>query len=132
MTLALNPEQREAVEHGEGPLLVLAGAGSGKTRVLTARVARLVSDLGIPPGRILAVTFTNKAAGVMRDRITEQLGEDPRGLWVGTFHSICARMLRREGDRLPRGSRFTIYDEDDSRRALKRAMEEADLDPARW
>ncbi|MCL7965256.1 MAG: UvrD-helicase domain-containing protein [marine benthic group bacterium] len=132
MRLALNPEQREAVEHGEGPLLVLAGAGSGKTRVLTARVARLVSDLGIPPGRILAVTFTNKAAGVMRDRITEQLGEDPRGLWVGTFHSICARMLRREGDRLPRGSRFTIYDEDDSRRALKRAMEEADLDPARW
>jgi DNA helicase-2/ATP-dependent DNA helicase PcrA len=130
--IALNPEQKAAVEHGEGPLLVLAGAGSGKTRVLTARVARLVSMLGVPPRRVLAVTFTNKAAGVMRDRIAEQLGEDPRGLWVGTFHSICARLLRREGDRLPRGSRFTIYDEDDARRALKRAMDEVDLDPARW
>ncbi|MEJ2481682.1 MAG: UvrD-helicase domain-containing protein [Gemmatimonadota bacterium] len=132
MTIALNPEQQAAVEHGEGPLLVLAGAGSGKTRVLTARVARLVSRQGVPPRRILAVTFTNKAAGVMRERIAEQLGEDPRGLWVGTFHSICARLLRREGDRLPRGSRFTIYDEDDARRTLKRAMEEVDLDPSRW
>ena len=130
--IALNAEQRAAVEHGAGPLLVLAGAGSGKTRVLTARVARLVADLGVPPGRVLAVTFTNKAAGVMRDRIAEQLGEDPRGLWVGTFHSICARLLRREGDRLARGSRFTIYDEDDARRALKQAMEEVDLDPGRW
>lgn len=130
--ISLNPEQQAAVEHGSGPLLVLAGAGSGKTRVLTSRVTRLVAEDGVPPGRILAVTFTNKAAGVMRDRIAEQLGEEPRGLWVGTFHSICARLLRREGDRLPRGSSFTIYDEDDSRRALKRAMEEVDLDPARW
>jgi len=130
--ISLNPEQQAAVEHGDGPLLVLAGAGSGKTRVLTSRVARLVAENGVPPRRILAVTFTNKAAGVMRDRIAEQLGEEPRGLWVGTFHSICARLLRREGDRLPRGARFTIYDEDDSRRALKQAMEEVDLDPARW
>ncbi len=130
--ISLNPEQQAAVEHGDGPLLILAGAGSGKTRVLTARVARLVAEKGIPPRRILAVTFTNKAAGVMRDRIAEQLGEEPRGLWVGTFHSVCARLLRREGDRLPRGARFTIYDEDDSRRALKRAMEEVDLDPSRW
>jgi len=130
--IRLNPEQQAAVEHGEGPLLVLAGAGSGKTRVLTSRVTRLVAKDGVPPGRILAVTFTNKAAGIMRDRIAEQLGEEPRGLWVGTFHSICARILRREGDRLPRGARFTIYDEDDSRRALKQAMDEVDLDPARW
>ncbi len=128
----LNPEQREAVEHGEGPLLVLAGAGSGKTRVLTARVARLVADEGVPPRRILAVTFTNKAAGVMRDRIAELLGAEPRGLWVGTFHAICARLLRREGDRLSRGSRFTIYDEDDALRALKRAMEDVGLDTGRW
>ncbi len=130
--ISLNPEQQAAVEHGDGPLLILAGAGSGKTRVLTSRVARLVAETGVPPRRILAVTFTNKAAGVMRDRIAEQLGEEPRGLWVGTFHSICARLLRREGDRLPRGAHFTIYDEDDARRALKQAMEEVDLDPARW
>ena len=130
--ISLNPEQQAAVEHGDGPLLILAGAGSGKTRVLTSRVARLVAEDGVPARRILAVTFTNKAAGVMRDRIAEQLGEEPRGLWVGTFHSICARLLRREGDRLPRGARFTIYDEDDARRALKQAMEEVDLDPTRW
>jgi DNA helicase II / ATP-dependent DNA helicase PcrA len=130
--LTLNPEQRAAVEHGGGPLLVLAGAGSGKTRVLTARVARLVAEDDVPPRRILAVTFTNKAAGVMRDRIADLLGSEPRGIWIGTFHSICARLLRREGDRLPRGSHFTIYDEDDSLRALKRAMEEAGLDTGRW
>ena len=130
--LALNPEQKHAVEYGAGPLLVLAGAGSGKTRVLTARVARLIQEEGERPERILAVTFTNKAAGVMRDRIAELLGEAPRGLWVGTFHSIAARLLRREGDRLKRGANFTIYAEDDSLRAIKRAMEEVDLDTQRW
>jgi DNA helicase-2/ATP-dependent DNA helicase PcrA len=130
--LALNPEQRRAVEHGEGPLLVLAGAGSGKTRVLTARVAKLIREERERPERILAVTFTNKAAGVMRDRIADLLGEEPRGLWVGTFHSIAARLLRREGNILERGSNFTIYDEDDSIRAIKRAMEEVDLDVQRW
>lgn len=130
--LPLNPEQRRAVEYGEGPLLVLAGAGSGKTRVLTARVARLIGEEGIRPQRMLAVTFTNKAAGVMRDRIAELLGEEPRGLWVGTFHSICARLLRREGDALARGSRFSIYDEDDALRAVKTAMEEVGLDTSRW
>ena len=97
---ALNPEQRHAVEYGDGALLVLAGAGSGKTRVLTARVSRLIKEDGERPERILAVTFTNKAAGVMRDRIADLLGEEPRGLWVGTFQSIAARLLRREGDRL--------------------------------
>ena len=130
--LALNPEQRHAVEYGDGPLLVLAGAGSGKTRVLTARVSRLIQEDGERPERILAVTFTNKAAGVMRDRIADLLGDEPRGLWVGTFHSIAARLLRREGDRLKRGANFTIYAEDDSLRAIKRAMEEADLDTQRW
>ncbi|MGD8496018.1 MAG: UvrD-helicase domain-containing protein [Gemmatimonadales bacterium] len=129
---SLNAEQRHAVEHGEGPLLVLAGAGSGKTRVLTSRVARLIADEGVRPQQILAVTFTNKAAGVMRDRIAELLGEEPRGLWVGTFHSVCARLLRREGDVLARGSRFSIYDEDDAMRAVKTAMEEVGLDPSRW
>jgi len=132
MRPAMNPEQSLAVEHGSGPLLVLAGAGSGKTRVLTARVARLIGDDGIPPQRILAVTFTNKAAGMMRERITELLGVQPAGLWVGTFHSICARILRREGDRLERGSRFSIYAEDEAIRALKTAMTEIGLDPARW
>ena len=130
--LPLNPEQRRAVDYGEGPLLVLAGAGSGKTRVLTARVARLIGEEGVRPGRVLAVTFTNKAAGVMRDRIADLLGEEPRGLWVGTFHSICARLLRREGDVLERGSRFSIYDEDDALRAVKTAMEEVGLDTQRW
>ncbi len=130
--LALNPEQRHAVEYGAGPLLVLAGAGSGKTRVLTARVSRLIREEGERPQQILAVTFTNKAAGVMRDRIADLLGEEPRGLWVGTFHSIAARLLRREGDRLKRGANFTIYAEDDSLRAIKRAMEESDLDTERW
>ena len=128
----LNREQERAVLYGDGPLLVLAGAGSGKTRVLTARVARLIEEEGVRPERILAVTFTNKAAGVMRDRVAELLGEEPRGLWIGTFHSISARILRREGHRLPRGASFTIYDQDDSLRALKRAMEEVDLDTQRW
>jgi len=128
----LNREQQQAVEHGTGPLLVLAGAGSGKTRVLTARVARLIGEQGVAPQRILAVTFTNKAAGVMRDRIAELLGSEPAGLWVGTFHSICARLLRREGDRLERGSRFSIYAEDDALRAVRTAMDDVGLDAARW
>ena len=127
----LNPEQREAVEHGEGPLLVLAGAGSGKTRVLTARIARLI-DEGVPARRILAVTFTNRAAGEMTRRIGELLGEPPVGLWSGTFHSLGARLLRREAGALDRDAHFTIYDQDDSLRAVKMAMEEAGVDPDRW
>ncbi len=130
--IALNPEQREAVEHGEGPLLVLAGAGSGKTRVLTVRVARLIRRLGIPPDRILAVTFTNRAAGEMRERIAGLLGREPRGLWIGTFHAIAARLLRREAGWAGRDRAFTIYDEDDALRVLKEAMEAAGADPRRW
>src|SRR6188508_2523745 len=107
----LNPAQREAVLHFEGPMLVLAGAGSGKTRVLTTRIARLIEHHGVDPSRILAVTFTNKAAGEMRERIGRLLGEDPSGLWIGTFHSLCARLLRREADALGFTRQFTIYDQ---------------------
>jgi DNA helicase-2/ATP-dependent DNA helicase PcrA len=110
---------------------VLAGAGSGKTRVLTARIARLMED-GLPPYRILAVTFTNKAADVMRHRIASLVGHEPDGLWAGTFHSVCARILRMEADRTDRTRGFTIYDESDSQRAVKRAMEDVDVDPSRW
>ncbi|MFV1987159.1 MAG: ATP-dependent helicase [Gemmatimonadota bacterium] len=129
--LSLNPEQHEAVTHPEGPLLILAGAGSGKTRVLTARVARLI-DEGVPADRILAVTFTNKAAGEMRDRIEGLIGQSTRGLWVGTFHSIAARILRREALHTTRTRSFTIYDEDDAIRGLKDVMGAGGFDPKRW
>ena len=118
----LNPAQREAVLHFEGPLLCLAGAGSGKTRVLTRRVARLIDYHGVPPARILAVTFTNKAAGEMRDRIASLLGGQPAGLWAGTFHSIGARMLRPSAHLAGRTASFTIYDEDDTLAVMKRLM----------
>jgi DNA helicase-2/ATP-dependent DNA helicase PcrA len=132
MRIRLNPEQRSAVEHGEGPLLVLAGAGSGKTRVLTTRVAHLIETGDVPPHRILAVTFTNKAASEMRERIEALTGGEARGLWIGTFHSLAARLLRREADHSSRDRRFTIYDEDDSIRAVKDAMETCGLDHRRW
>ena len=121
--LPLNAAQREAVEHFEGPLLVLAGAGSGKTRVLTARIARLIEHHGVVPSHILAVTFTNKAAGEMRSRVAHLLGEEPEGMWIGTFHSIGARMLRREAPLVGRTAAFTIYDEDDSLGVIRRIMD---------
>ncbi|HSJ95848.1 MAG TPA: UvrD-helicase domain-containing protein, partial [Myxococcota bacterium] len=96
-TDTLNPEQRAAVEHFEGPILVLAGAGSGKTRVLTMRIVHLIHEFGVDPASILAVTFTNKAAGEMRERVRRLLGAEPGGMWIGTFHSIGARLLRRHG-----------------------------------
>src|SRR6059036_600027 len=127
--LPLNPAQREAVEQPGGSLLVLAGAGSGKTRVLTARIAHLITKHGVAPQRIFAVTFTNKAAGEMRTRIAQLLGADPRGLWIGTFHSLSARLLRREAPLLGFGPNFTIYDADDSEALVKRLLEARQLSP---
>jgi DNA helicase-2/ATP-dependent DNA helicase PcrA len=101
----LNPEQHAAAVHFEGPILVLAGAGSGKTRVLTTRIAHLVEEFGVDPASILAVTFTNKAAGEMRSRVRELLGEEPAGMWIGTFHSIGARLPEKRGPRSLRRGR---------------------------
>jgi DNA helicase II / ATP-dependent DNA helicase PcrA len=128
----LNPPQREAVVHGEGPLLVLAGAGSGKTRVLTHRIAWLLATGRARPGEILAITFTNKAAGEMRDRVAALVGGVSRAMWVMTFHSACARILRAEAPRLGYKRAFTIYDEADSLRMIKRCMQELELDPKRF
>ena len=121
---SLNPPQREAVEHVHGPLLVVAGAGSGKTRVLTMRIARLIDHAGVPANRIFAVTFTNKAAGEMKERVGRLLGQDPAGLWIGTFHSLSARLLRREAEALGFTRQFTIYDEDDRLSLIRRLMEQ--------
>ena len=123
LTAGLNPAQREAVLHVDGPLLVLAGAGSGKTRVLTTRIARLIDVEGVDPRQILAVTFTNKAAGEMRERIGRLLGVEPAGMWAGTFHAIGARMLRAAAHLVGRTPSFTIYDQDDSLGVIKRLME---------
>jgi DNA helicase II / ATP-dependent DNA helicase PcrA len=128
----LNPAQREAVLHFEGPMLVLAGAGSGKTRVLTARIARLIEHHGVDPSRILALTFTNKAAGEMRERIARLLGEEPRGMWSGTFHAIGARILRKAAHHVGRTSSYTIYDEDDTLGVVKRIMEREGVPQKQW
>ncbi|HSJ05469.1 MAG TPA: UvrD-helicase domain-containing protein [Longimicrobiales bacterium] len=128
----LNPEQRAAVEHFEGPILALAGAGSGKTRVLTTRIAHLINEYGVDPAAIMAVTFTNKAAGEMRIRIRRLLGREPAGMWVGTFHSIGARLLRRHAGRIGWSPNFTIYDADGALRETKRALERLNLSPKRW
>jgi DNA helicase-2/ATP-dependent DNA helicase PcrA len=127
--LALNPSQRAAVEHPGGPLLVLAGAGSGKTRVLTARLAHLIDSMGIPPYAVFATTFTNRAAREMRHRVSGLLGREPAGLWIGTFHSLSARLLRREAPLLGFTPQFTIYDEDDRLALLKRLLEQAGYAP---
>ena len=128
----LNPAQREAVEHGDGPLLVLAGAGSGKTRVLTHRIAYLLASDRARPSEILAITFTNKAAGEMRDRVAALVGGVSRVMWVMTFHSACARILRAHADRLGYRRAFTIYDEADSLRMIKRCLDELEIDPKRF
>ncbi|MEE9133724.1 MAG: UvrD-helicase domain-containing protein [Gemmatimonadota bacterium] len=128
---SLNPQQREAVEHFEGPLLVLAGAGSGKTRVLTSRIAHLIEHHGVDPNLILAVTFTNKASGEMRARVRALLGVEPAGMWIGTFHSIGARILRRYATRVEFGPDFTILDADDSLREIRHVMEDQNV-PKRW
>src|ERR1700682_4227776 len=128
----LNPAQREAVLHFEGPMLVLAGAGSGKTRVLTARIARLIEHHGVDPSRILSLTFTNKAAWEMRERIARLLGEEPKGMWSGTFHAVGARILRSAAGHVGRTSSFTIYDEDDTLGVVKRIMEREGIPQKQW
>jgi DNA helicase II / ATP-dependent DNA helicase PcrA len=128
----LNPAQREAVLATEGPVLVVAGAGSGKTRVLTHRIAHLVSACGVKPQEILAITFTNKAAGEMRERLEGILGDVAPRMWVMTFHAACGRILRREAPRLGYRSNFTIYDQADQVRLVKQCLEELERDPKRF
>lgn len=125
---ALNPAQRQAAETIAGPLLVLAGAGSGKTRVLTYRIAALVNEIGIAPWRILAVTFTNKAAGEMRERVENLVGSLASEIWIGTFHSVCVRFLRYEAEGFGLDSNFSIYDEDDRRAVVRRVLEAHNID----
>jgi len=128
----LNPQQRAAVVHAGSPLLIVAGAGSGKTRVLTHRIAYLLAERDIQPSEILAITFTNKAAGEMRERVAGLVGPRARAMWVGTFHSMCVRMLRADGKPLGLRSSFSIYDADDSKRLITLVGRELDLDPRRY
>src|SRR5881296_3836020 len=125
---ALNPEQREAVLHIRGPLLILAGAGSGKTRVITSRITYLVGDGHAEPHEILAVTFTNKAAEEMRARVESLLGADCSRMWVSTFHSLCARLLRREAPAIGLSRDFVIYDSSDQLSVVKQALKELNID----
>ena len=129
---ALNPAQRRAVEAIEGPVLILAGPGSGKTRVIAHRVAYLIKDCGVSPHYIMAVTFTNKAAREMKERLGQLLGQEVEALTLGTFHAICARILRREGKAIGLDSSFVIYDEEDQLSMIKQALEELNLDPKQY
>ena len=128
----LNEQQQEAVYHTEGPLLILAGAGSGKTRVLTHRIAYLIEEKGINPWNILAITFTNKAAGEMRERVDDIVGFGAESIWVSTFHSTCVRILRRHIENLGYTTSFTIYDGDDQRTLMKQILKTMDLDPKQF
>ena len=119
----LNPPQMQAVLHTDGPVMIIAGAGSGKTRVLTFRIANIVHK-GVDPFNILALTFTNKAAKEMRNRIEKLVGSNARNLWMGTFHSVFARILRQEAERIGYPSNFTIYDSDDSKSLIKAILKE--------
>ena len=125
----LNREQQEAVLHVDGPLLILAGAGSGKTRVLTYRIAHLIDECGVNPWNILAITFTNKAAGEMRERVDKIVGYGSESIWVSTFHSTCVRILRRYIDRLGYDTNFTIYDTEDQKTVMKSVCQKLELDP---
>src|SRR6266566_2431245 len=125
---SLNPEQREAVLHLGGPLLILAGAGSGKTRVITSRIAYLVGDGHAQPHEILAVTFTNKAAEEMRTRVEALLGTDCSRMWVSTFHSLCARLLRREAPAIGLSRDFVIYDSADQLSVVKQSLKDLHID----
>ncbi|WP_353951008.1 DNA helicase PcrA [Knoellia sp. S7-12] len=128
----LNQEQREAVLHAGGPLLIIAGAGSGKTRVLAHRIGYLLAARGVQPGQILAITFTNKAAAEMRERVADLVGPRARAMWVLTFHSACVRILRREADKVGMKSTFSIYDAADSQRLMSMVIRDMDLDPKRY
>src|SRR5829696_4222665 len=128
----LNPAQRAAVEHAGAPLLIVAGAGSGKTRVLTYRIAHLLAHRGAQPGEILAITFTNKAAGEMKERVAALVGPRARAMWVSTFHSMCVRILRAEAAKLGLKSSFTIYDQGDSVRLMTMVARDLDLDAKRY
>lgn len=125
---SLNPQQQEAVYHTQGPLLILAGAGSGKTRVLTHRISYLIKEEGVKPWHILAITFTNKAAGEMRERVNKIVGEGAEDIWVSTFHAACVRILRRFADRLGYDRRFTIYDSDDQKAVIKEVCKRCNID----
>ena len=124
----LNPEQKEAVLQTEGPVLILAGAGSGKTRVLTHRIAYLIDEKGVNPWNIMAITFTNKAAGEMRERVDKIVGFGSESIWVSTFHSSCVRILRRYIDRLGYENNFTIYDTDDQKSLMKEVCKKLNID----
>ena len=128
----LNIEQREATEHVDGPLLILAGAGSGKTRVLTHRIVYLIEEIGVNPWNILAITFTNKAAEEMRERVDKLVGFGADQIWVSTFHSMCVRILRRHIDQIGFGTNFTIYDTDDQKTVMKRVMKKMNIDPKQF
>lgn len=128
----LNPSQTEAVIHQGTPLLIVAGAGSGKTRVLTRRIAYLLEKRGVAPWEILAITFTNKAAGEMKERVAELVGPRSKNMWVATFHSACVRILRNEAEHLGYSRQFTIYDSSDSLRLITLVMKDLNLDSKRY
>src|SRR3954468_13772905 len=128
----LNPQQRAAVVHQGGPLLIVAGAGSGKTRVLTHRIAWLIAERGASPGEILAITFTNKAAGEMKERVAALVGPRAKAMWVSTFHSACVRIIRAEAKKIGITSSFSIYDAADSLRLMTMVARDLDLDPKRF
>ena len=124
----LNDRQKEAVLHTGGPLLIMAGAGSGKTRVVTHKIAYLIEELGVFPGNILAITFTNKAANEMKERVSKLLNTDVESMWIGTFHSICVRILRRDIDKIGYDRSFSIYDRDDQITLIRECIKEVDVD----
>ena len=124
----LNNKQFEAVTKTEGPILVIAGAGSGKTKVLTHKIAYLMEEKGVAPWNILAITFTNKAANEMKERITKIVGEKAKDIWMGTFHSICVRILRKHIDRIGYDSSFIIFDTSDQKTLIKKCMKELQVD----